>query len=268
MFEVEDEPIETLHIYFEREQPPRPSVLPIVLSVVALSILIAIGVLSPAQQPVMRAVIRVPAVLLPPRTFTAQTPVIPTGIKTYPATTAHGTLTITNGSIIAQILPAGFTTVSHTGVSVVTDRAVFVSAGSANGYGYATVKAHALVSGKAGNLTTLAINQVIGSSVYIRNLHAFSGGRDSYSVKVVTAQDRSVATAKARNMLLRMSTGLHYPCNEAVSVSKGVVRISWRCQMLTYYIPAFYHVTGVKISGKYLLLAVWLVARPVRIWVK
>ena len=96
---VDDEPIETLHIYVVREEV-KPSLLPIFLSVVALSLLVAFGVLSPTQQPVMRAVIRVPAVPLPLKTFTVQVAIIPTGVKAYPATTAHGILTITNGSII------------------------------------------------------------------------------------------------------------------------------------------------------------------------
>src|SRR5258708_20928188 len=81
MFDVDDAPMETLHIYLEREEAPKPSLLPIFLSVLALSLLVALSVLSPAQQPVTRAVIRVPAVLLPPRTFIAHVPVIPTGIK-------------------------------------------------------------------------------------------------------------------------------------------------------------------------------------------
>src|SRR5260370_11442305 len=133
MHQVNDAPMETLHIYFEREQPPLPSLLPVFLSVVALSLLIAICVLSPSQQPEQRASIRVPAVLLPPRTFTAQTPVIPTGVHTYPATTAQGTLTITNGSVISQTLPAGLTFMSNSGLSVMTDTPVFVRSGSANG---------------------------------------------------------------------------------------------------------------------------------------
>src|SRR6266702_1522251 len=114
MFQVDDKPVETLHIYVVREAAPKPSLLPIVLSVSAFLILVVVGVLSPTQQPVTRAVIRVPAVLLPPSTFIARVPVIPTGVRTFPATTARGTLTITNGSVIAQILPAGFTTVSNT----------------------------------------------------------------------------------------------------------------------------------------------------------
>src|SRR6266699_1939744 len=102
MFQVDDKPVETLHVYVVREAAPKPSLLPIVLSVSAFFILVIVGVLSPTQQPVMRAVIRVPAVLLPPSTFLARMQIIPTGIHTYPATTAHGTLTITNGSVISQ----------------------------------------------------------------------------------------------------------------------------------------------------------------------
>ena len=265
MHQVDDAPMETLHIYLEREQPPRPSLLPIFLSVVALSLLVAFSVFSPNQQPVMRAVIRVPAVPLAVKTFTAQTPVIPTGVKTYPATTAHGVLTITNGSVISQTLPAGLTFISSSGVSVTTDTAVFVPVGSANGYGYATVAAHALASGKAGNIPALAVDTVEGSSVFVRNLAAFQGGSDAYSVKFATPQDTQTALTKARSALTIKSAGLHYPCVESIN---GAVRVTWRCQFVTYHIPAFYHVTGVRIIGKNLLLAVWFVARPIHIWVK
>ncbi len=255
-----DEQPETIHLYVVREVAPKPSLLPIFLSVVALSILVAVCVLSPYQQPVTRMTLRVPAVLLPLQTFTVQVAVIPTGVKVYPATTAHGVLTITNGSVIAQTIPQGF----RLG-NVLTDRAVFVPAGSANGYGVATVWAHALVSGTSGNIPAYAVNQVVGSSIYIRNLTGFSGGHDAYSVKIVTPQDRQTAIDRARQLLSYASTGLHYPCNEAIS---GAVIVAWRCQFVTYHIPAMYHVTGVRIIGKNLLLDVWFVARPTRIWVK
>ncbi len=255
-----DERPETIHLYVVREAAPKPSLLPIFLSVAALSVLVAFCALIPYQQPVTRMTVRVPAVLLPPRTFIARVQAIPTGVHTYPATTAHGVLTITNGSIIGQVIPASFT-VSN----AATDYAVYVPPGSANGYGYATVRAHALISGKGGNFARLAINQVIGSSVYIRNLSSFSGGHDSYSVKYVTAQDKQTALTKARSALTVISAGLHYPCLESTS---GAISVTWRCQMLTYHIPAFYHVTGVRIVGKNLLINIWFVARPVRIWVK
>jgi len=268
MHQVDDAPIETLHIYLEREQPPRPSLLPIFLSVLALSILIAIGVLSPNQQPVTRAVIRVPAVLSSLRTFTAQTPVIPTGVHAYPATTAYGILTITNGSVISQTLPAGFIFMSSSGLSVITDTAVFVPAGSANGYGFATVSAHALISGKSGNIPAYAINRVEGSSVYVRNLAGFQGGSDAYSVQFVTSQDRQKALLHARGILLNKSSGLHYPCVEMKFSKVAKFLLIWRCQFLTYHIPALYHVTDVRLSGKNLIIDVWFIPRPMRIWVK
>jgi hypothetical protein len=260
MYQVEDEPIETIHLYVVREGDTRPSWLPVIISLIALSILIAIGIATPYTQPVTRASIRVPAVLLGVRSFTASVVIVPTGLKTYPATTAHGLLTVTNGSIIAQVIPAGFV-VSN----VATDAAVYVPPGSANGFGYAIVPAHALTSGAAGNLTPLAINQVIGSSVYIRNLSAFHGGQDAYSVKYVTEQDKQSAIITARNLLAVNAVGLHYPCAEQVN---GAMTVTWRCQFLTYRIPAFYHVTGVRIIGNNLLLTVWFVVRPRCIWVK
>lgn len=100
--------------------------------------------------------------ILPIRNYKSTVQVIPTGVRTYPALVAHGTLTITNGSVIAQILPAGFTSISSNGILVVTDRAVFVPPGNANDYGYATVGAHTLISGHRGNLPPSSINTVRG----------------------------------------------------------------------------------------------------------
>jgi hypothetical protein len=255
-----DEQPETIHLYVVREEEPKPSVFPIVLSALSLIVLLVFCVLVPYQQPVTRAVVRVPAVPLSLKAFTARVAIIPTGVRIYPATTAHGILTITNGSVISQTIPQGF----RLG-NVSTDVAVYVPAGSANGYGVAAVSAHALVSGKSGNIAAYTINQVEGSSVYIRNLSPFSGGRDSYSVKFATAQDKQVALTKARDALTLMIAGLHYPCSESIS---DAVRVSWHCQMFTYHISAFYHVTGVRIVGKNLLIDVWFVVHPIHIWVK
>lgn len=267
MYRVDDEPIETIHLYVVREGKEHPSLVPVLISVFALSILIAIGVSIPYQQPEQRASIRVPAVLLPLTTFSASEVIIPTGIKTYPATTARGTLTITNGSVISQIIPAGFTI-----DGVVTDRAVYVPPGSANSYGYATVVAHALASGEQGNLPALAINVVEGSSVYIRNLSPFTGGADSYSVKVVTPQDKQIAIDTARASLTtdeaRKHAVLSRPCAETSQVSEAVVRLSWACQYVTFSIPPSMKVISVRLVGNTLLVGVVFVARPLRTWVK
>src|SRR6266571_1579580 len=244
-----DEKPETIHVYVVREEAARPPLLPIFLSVIALSALVAVCALTPYQQPVTRLTIRVPAVLLPPTTFTTQVAIIPTGVKVYLATTAHGTLTITNGSVISQTIPQGFRL-----NNVITDRAVFVPAGSANGYGYATVAAHTLITGRSGNIPAYAINQVEGSSIYIRNLAAFYGGRDAYSVKVVIPQDRQTAVTKARATLTVQIHGLHYPCNERFLQNSKHITVTWRCQFVTYRLPPYMHVTGVTIYGKQLLV--------------
>ena len=77
-----DEKPETIHLYVVREKEPTPSVLPIILSALSLVVLFTFCALTPYQQPVTRAVIRVPAVLLPIRTFSATVAVIPTGVST------------------------------------------------------------------------------------------------------------------------------------------------------------------------------------------
>jgi hypothetical protein len=218
----------------------------------------------------VRAVIRVPAVPLPLQTFSTAVQIVPTGVKTYPATTAHGILTITNGSIISQDLPSGMIFTGNPGISVITGAAVFVPAGSVNGYGYTTVSAHALTSGKHGNIPAYAIDNVENASIYIRNLTAFKGGRDAYSVKVVTPQDRQTALNHARQTLLQASIGLHYPCTEYVSNKNSYVNIyvTWHCQFLTYHIPSFMHVLGTQLQGKEVVVAVWFVQPIRRTWAK
>ncbi len=267
MYAVDAE--ETIHIYYERKPQKRPFVvLPLVCALFCLLGIAAVTLYSAEHPYYEHDRLVVPAHILPPQTFTASAPIVPTGVKTYLATTALGTLIITNGSVIAQILPAGFTSVSNTGVSVVTDRAVFVPAGNANGYGYATVSAHTLISGKQGNIPALAINSVIGSSLYIRNLSAFTGGRDSYSVKFVTVQDKQTALLRAQDILLSKTNGLHYPCSEDHSAAARKMIVTWRCQFIRYTVPPYMHVTAVRLSGKNLVIDVFFVLRPARIWVK
>ena len=268
MHAVENE-VETIHLYVVREQEQKPyTSLPLLGALLCLLGIAAITFYSAEHPYYEHQRLTVPAVLLPPRMFTAQTPFIPTGVRTYPATTAHVILTITNGSVISQTLPAGLILISSSGTSVVTDQAVFIPAGSANGYGVAYVSAHALISGQQGNIPAFAINRVEGSSVYVRNLVAFQGGRDAYSVKFITSNDRNVAFSKVRNILISKITGLHYPCTEAHIADVHKMTVTWRCQFLTYHVPPYMHVTGVRIIGKNLLLDVWFVPRPIRICVK
>lgn len=271
MYQVEDEPVETIHLYVVREEEPRPAILPIVFSVLLLVGIIAAGTLFPYHQPLEQQTIRVPANFLQPITYTASAPIIPTGSKTYPATQAHGILTIYNGSILQQEIPAGMI-VSAQGIEVVIDTSVIIPPGNPPTYGTAIVPAHAVIPGEQGNIPTFAINQVYGASVYLRNLTAFHGGKDAYSIKVVTSQDRQKATDSVRAYLTaqvsRRRTILAKPCYESPQVKSTVVRLFWTCQFVTFSIPPSIRVISVKLVGNTLLVDVVFVARPRRIWVK
>jgi hypothetical protein len=257
---VDEKPLETIHLYVVREDERKsPSLLPLILSFLCLLSLVVITVYSVNAPAYTHKTIRVPAIFPPLQTFTAQAPVIPTGSKTYPATTAQGIITITNGSIISQTLPKGMII-----GEVILDYSVFVPAGSANGFGFATVSAHAAVSGKTGNIPALSIDLVEGSSLYIRNLTAFQGGKDSYTFPLQLPQDRQTALAQARTNLAKLVQNkalLAYPCREAVS---GVVKlvVQWACQFFTYSVSPLVHITKVKLLGKTVIVDGFIVVRP------
>ena len=267
MYQVEDEPIETIHVYVVREEQKRSSLAPVIISFLALSILIAIGVLTPYQQPEIRTAIRVPAVLLPLKTFTTDVTVIPTGSKTFPATTAHGTLTLTNGSVISEELPQGLIFTGNNGIEVVTDTAVLVPAGSANGYGVATVSAHALVSGLQGNIQAFAVNLVYGTALYVRNLTPFARGRNTFTETFITEQDRQHALSQARERLTQKIVArlLSQPCAERVTGTLILIA-TWTCQFVTYETPQLPHirVLHAEVAGKSIILTVVFVERPRR----
>ncbi len=134
---------------------------------------------------------------LPLQTFSATEPIIPTGVKTYPATTAHGILTLTNGSVITEQLPAGMI-FSGKKSEVETDEAVTVPPGNAEGYGVATVSAHAVRSGSQGNIKPFTLIRSMAHLFLSAILTAFRGGNDAYAVKVITSQDKQTALDAAK----------------------------------------------------------------------
>lgn len=267
-----DDQKETIHIYVVRQEQddnsPRPSIVPLVLSIIALSILIAIGVTAPYRQPEQETIVRVPAVPLPVRSFTAKVAIIPTGIKSFPATRAVGTLTITNGSILTEILPAGTIFTGADIVEVITDQQVTIPPGSATGLGIAYVSAHTVIPGARGNIPTLDINITEGTALFIRNTTAFHGGADAYSIRFITQSDRDSAIAQARQALTQKTSTLllSSPCHEEINASQ-TIQVTWQCQPMTYRMPniaasRIISVHVVRVSGSSLILNVVFVARP------
>jgi hypothetical protein len=266
MLHLEEKP-ETLHVYVVREEPHPPQLFPVFFSALALALLIILCLFSSYQQPDIQKTIRVPAMLLPVQSFRTTAAIIPTGSKTYPATTAHGTLTITNGSIIASELPKGLLLLTNTGTQIVIDSRTYIPPGSAAGFGATTVLAHALVSGRNGNIPAHAINQVEGTSIYIRNVEPFTGGRDASVVKVITSQDEQTARNQARTILLHALSGklMLHPCQEFVMRTGRSIGVSWTCQFATYTLPAYMQVTRARVEGEHLLIDVVYPSRSTRI---
>jgi len=255
-----EEPMETIHVYVVRDEEPRPfSLLSLFCAFLCLFTMVAVTVYSGEHPWYEQETLRVPALLLPLKIFTASVPVILTGVKTFPATHATGTLTITNGSIVSEDLPTGMLFITTEGVEVITDTAVWVPAGSAAGYGRATVAAQVVPSGS--NLPPLALNQVVGTALYVQNLSAFAGGRKASRVTVRTPEDRLRAIAQARQALVpaTLSGLLLAPCQEQLT---GDITLTYHCQFVTYQIPSFMRVISVRMQGTQVIVEVEYVVRP------
>jgi hypothetical protein len=256
----DEDKMETIHLYIVKEQPKRPNTFVPLFCAFLCLVFLAADVWYSAEHPYYEHErLSIPAQYLPLKIFRAETPIIPTGIKTYPATYAHGWLTFSNGSIIGQSVPAGFII-----DNVSTNYAVYVPPATPDSFGIARVAAHLLVAGT--NLSTMAINEVIGSSLFIRNLSPFTGGHPAYSVKFVTAQDKQSALTTARNILAMQINGYHYPCQEFYLQTASVNAVTWRCRFVTYKVPSYMHVTQAKLLGRSFLVEVWFIPLPKAIW--
>lgn len=257
---IDQKPMQTIHIYYEQEDPTPPKPYAAVWIILAgcfvLGCLISVSVL--AKPPLETRV--VPAHFLPPRYYSVKETIIPTGIKTYPATYATGTLTLYNGSFLSEQIPQGLILTTLNGIEVTTDESVIVPAGNPPTYGMATVSVHALVAGTKGNIPANAITQIYGSFLYIRNLTPFTGGRNAYVVKVITQHDRANALFIARAILSsRVSqVMLDHPCRESFQTAT----LTWTCQYVTYTSPVFFQVKGMVIAGKTIVLYGYPVMRP------
>lgn len=217
-------------------------------------VLLLVFVLVP-EMPVytVRALV-VPAVLLPVQTITVSVPIAATGVKSYPATQAHGSLTISNGGSLTESLQAGFLLTTSSGVEVATDQGVTIPPGNGQSYGVATVSAHAVMAGSSGNIPAGSVDRTYGMDIFIRNLSAFSGGADAYAVRYETNQDKqaALATASVQAEAKKPLELLLKPCSEITSQQSSQVSITLRCQPVTYRVPAGMQlqIVGVRVEGR------------------
>ncbi len=261
---LREDPIETIHLYMVREEEERKPyvLLPLFFAVLCLASIIGVTAYSGNHPLYEQETVRVPAIFLPPKHFSLRVPVIPTGVKTYPATFANGTLTITNGSVVSFHMPEGMIFTASNGSEVITTESVDVPAGNATGFGVAYVQARSVTAGVNGNISPLAIDAVYGTSLYIRNYQAFKGGEESYSKAFIQPQDVNLALSQARAVLTEhiLSGMLYRPCSEK-TFGVQTLQVSWTCQFITYK-PLQGKVLSVKVQGKFIVLEVEHVARP------
>jgi len=264
MLQAVENEVETIHLYVVREHEKKPyTLLPLIYALLCLLGIAALTLYSAQHLYYEHKLLTIPAQFLPLQTFKASQSIIPTGIKTYPATTAQGRLTVTNGSVETVQVPAGMIFMGKDGIEAITDSPIYVPAGSADGFGMSTVPAHLVAAGI--NMPRLDIDQVVGTSLYVRNLYPFTGGKPAYSVKVVTPHDKQAALSVAKVLVgaqqTRVAAILAKPCMESVLWS-AAVRLSWTCRFISYPHSPGMQITTIRLSGKNLFVDVTFVAPP------
>lgn len=232
-----------------------------------LAILLFTGFCCVPGQPIYQVhTLSLHAILLPLQVRQATATIVPTGIQVIPAKQAHGTLTLYNGAVVEARLPAGFIVTSKGGQEIVTEQAVTVPAENPPTNGIAEVAAHVLQAGTPGNLGVGTVNVVVGSSLYIKNLTAFTGGQDARQESYATSADIQKATASARAQVAAqegVAGGyLQAPCSETTTQTNQEVTLSWRCQYVTYAAPKGVQVLSVRVSGNRIIVQVKSVVLP------
>ena len=259
-----EEDMQTLHVYLYEEKPPfwtKGRIADGAKGIVALLLIAGLCFIS-ANPFYQVQTIRVPAHFTIQQ-FKVTRALVPTGKQEYPATRATGMLTIYNGSILTQQLPAHFFLTTTSGREVATSQAVVIPAANLPALGIATVPAYAVLAGSQGNIPPYAIQATYGASLALKNLSAFTGGQDASTKVVVTDTDKTTALEAARAQLaLKQPNGLESsPCTETDSQQALNVTVTWVCQYVTYHVPKGAQVLSVHLSGNSVLLTVRMVMR-------
>lgn len=281
----QNEPIETLHIYIYQDEPDQsqhsfsPQIRQRIQGGFIILILLC-GIIALCLIPNTPAytiqTVSVPAQFLPLQHFEIKTPITPTGTRSYPATIAHGTLTIFNGSVLTETLPAGFIVTSQNDVEIVTDQAATIPPGNPPAYGIAKVAAHSLTSGTQADIPAYAVNSAYGASLFLKNLTPFTGGADARTITYATSKDTYTALTNARYTLsahIKNHPGdelLVRPCKEKTEQKELVVTVLWACQFVsyTYSPPPGAKVLSAQVREGSVLLQIRFVVRPRIIAVK
>lgn len=140
----------------------------------------------PAQ---ITATLDVPTRPLAPVTITRSQTAPTTGHGYQDARAANGTLTFYNGSFSSQRIPIGTVLTGSDGVKVATREVVTVPAAQPPQFAQVQVPASALTTGSTTNIAAGDIHLALTGDLLVKNLTAFTGGRDARTYRAVAPQD-------------------------------------------------------------------------------
>jgi hypothetical protein len=129
-----------------------------------------------------------------------------TGTGHQDARAASGILTFYNGTASQQTIAGGTVITGNDGVQVRTDQAVTLPAANPPSFGQATMTATTLQAGSRGNIPAFAMNGTVSGSVFVKNLSAFTGGRDTRDYQAVALQDLLKLTSTLNTTLTQAFT--------------------------------------------------------------
>ncbi len=132
------------------------------------------------------------------RTLTAPT----TGKGHQDARQASGSVTFYNGLFTSQSIPIGTVFTGADGVKVATDTAATIPPNNPPMDGQATISAHAVNIGAAGNIQAGDIDTTISNGVLVKNSQ-FSGGSDARNYKAVAKRDIDALTSTVQQQLTK-----------------------------------------------------------------
>jgi hypothetical protein len=162
----------------------------------------------------------IPIRSLAPVTLTKTGTAPTTGTGHQAATRASGTLTFYNGQATPQTVASGTVFTANDGVQVVTGETVTVPAAAPPYLGQTTATAQAATPGSAGNIPALAIN--LSDSLFVKNLTAFTGGRDVRTY-------RAVARADIETLTETLKTALAAQLPQAFALTSGEALLLTHC---------------------------------------
>jgi hypothetical protein len=172
------------------------------------------------------ATLDVPTRTLAPVTVTYSHSTPTTGHGHQDARAASGILTFYNGNASQQTIARGTVITGSDGVQVRTDQAVTLPPANPPSFGQATLTATMLQTGSKGNIHAFDINGTVSGSVFVKNLSAFTGGRDGRDYKAAAQQDLTALTST-------LTTTLTQAFTNAFPLRQGEQDIPTQCHTTT-----------------------------------